>query len=149
MTTSYGLLDGKVVVLAGYGPGLGAALASRAVQEGARLVLASRTAEKLEAAAKDLRETGAEVLVVHAGQHAHGDAARRVQHVAQPAEPGGVRQAEVEQHAVHRTQPRARRRHVRRDLEVDRRAGLGQQFLDEERVAFFARNGLRKTISAG
>jgi NAD(P)-dependent dehydrogenase (short-subunit alcohol dehydrogenase family) len=67
MTTpaqSYGLLDGLVVVLAGYGPGLGAALASRALEEGARLVIASRTAEKLEAAAKELRSNGGEVLVV-------------------------------------------------------------------------------------
>ena len=62
--TGAGLLDGLVVVLAGYGPGLGAALATRATEEGARLVLASRTAEKLEAAAKDLREKGADVLVV-------------------------------------------------------------------------------------
>ena len=53
-----------VVVLAGYGPGLGAALASRAVAEGARLVLASRTAEKLEAAAKEAGSDGAGVLVV-------------------------------------------------------------------------------------
>ena len=62
---SYGLLDGLVVVLAGYGPGLGAALATRSLEEGARLVIASRTAEKLEAAAKELRSRpGAEVLVV-------------------------------------------------------------------------------------
>jgi len=68
MTTpakTYGLLDRLVVVLAGYGPGLGAALATRALEEGARLVIASRTAEKLEAAAKELRSRlGAEVLVV-------------------------------------------------------------------------------------
>jgi len=59
-----GLLDGLVVVLVGYGPGMGAALAARSAEEGARLVLASRSAEKLDAAAKELRSSGAEVLTV-------------------------------------------------------------------------------------
>lgn len=59
-----GLFTDKVVVLAGYGPGLGAALAARFVAEGARLVLASRTPEKLEAAAEKLRAEGGEVLTV-------------------------------------------------------------------------------------
>ena len=54
-----GLLQGRVVVLAGYGPGLGAALAKRSVEEGAKLVIASRTAEKLETAAEELRAAGA------------------------------------------------------------------------------------------
>ncbi len=58
------LLVDKVVVLAGYGPGLGAALAERSAAEGARLVLASRTRDKLEAAADKLRADGAEVTVV-------------------------------------------------------------------------------------
>lgn len=59
-----GLLQDRVVVLAGYGPGLGAALARRSVEEGAKLVIASRTAEKLEAAAEELRADGAAVLPV-------------------------------------------------------------------------------------
>ena len=59
-----GLLQDRVVVLAGYGPGLGTALARRSVEEGARLVIASRTAEKLEAAAEELRRDGATVLPV-------------------------------------------------------------------------------------
>lgn len=59
-----GLLDEKVVVIAGYGPGLGAALAARAAAEGARLVLASRTAAKLDEAAEKLRADGAEVVCV-------------------------------------------------------------------------------------
>jgi NADP-dependent 3-hydroxy acid dehydrogenase YdfG len=59
-----GLLDKRVVVLAGYGPGLGAALASRAAAEGAQLVIASRTADKLEEAAETLRGEGATVLPV-------------------------------------------------------------------------------------
>ena len=61
---SNGLLQGKVVVLAGYGPGLGTALANRSVEEGARLVIASRTVSKLEAAAEALRGKGATVLPV-------------------------------------------------------------------------------------
>jgi len=48
------LLKDKVVVLAGLGPGLGAALAERAAAEGAQLVLAARTPEKLTAAAAEL-----------------------------------------------------------------------------------------------
>ena len=55
------ILQDKVVVLAGLGPGLGAALARRAVDEGAKLVLAARTEEKLAAAAAEL---GDNVLTV-------------------------------------------------------------------------------------
>ncbi len=58
------ILKDKVVVLAGLGPGLGAALASQAAVHGASLVLAARTEEKLVAAAKELSETGARVLAV-------------------------------------------------------------------------------------
>jgi NAD(P)-dependent dehydrogenase (short-subunit alcohol dehydrogenase family) len=59
-----GLLAGRVVVVAGYGPGLGSALASRSVAEGARVVIASRTLSKLEAAAKELDAEGSTVLPV-------------------------------------------------------------------------------------
>jgi NAD(P)-dependent dehydrogenase (short-subunit alcohol dehydrogenase family) len=58
-----GLLKDRVVVLAGYGPGLGTALAQRSIEEGARLVIASRTQEKLENAAKELRTAGAEAVL--------------------------------------------------------------------------------------
>src|SRR3712207_6446973 len=58
------LFDGQVVVVAGYGAGLGAALAERSAAEGAKVVIASRTAEKLEAAAEQLRGSGATVLTV-------------------------------------------------------------------------------------
>jgi NAD(P)-dependent dehydrogenase (short-subunit alcohol dehydrogenase family) len=59
-----GLLRDRVVVLAGYGPGLGAALAKRSVEEGAKLVIASRTVEKLEAAAEELTAAGGTVVPV-------------------------------------------------------------------------------------
>jgi len=55
------ILQDKVVVLAGLGPGLGASLARRASAEGAKLVLAARTEEKLVAAAEEL---GGDVLTV-------------------------------------------------------------------------------------
>ncbi|QIK68683.1 SDR family oxidoreductase [Nocardioides sp. HDW12B] len=61
---SFGLLRGRVVVVAGYGPGLGAALASRSAEEGARVVLASRTQHKLDDAVERLREAGHEALAV-------------------------------------------------------------------------------------
>ena len=48
------ILQDKVVVVAGFGPGLGASLARRALAEGAKLVVAARTADKLEAAAAEL-----------------------------------------------------------------------------------------------
>ena len=55
------LLKDKVVVIAGLGPGLGASLARRAADEGAKLVLAARTEDKLAKAAEEL---GGDVLTV-------------------------------------------------------------------------------------
>ena len=63
MPSTNGLLRDRVVVLAGYGPGLGTALAQRSVEEGARLVIASRTESKLVAAAEELRAAGAEAVL--------------------------------------------------------------------------------------
>ena len=60
----HGLLKDKVVVVAGYGYGLGAALAEQAALQGAQLVIAARTQEKLEAAAKELRGHRVGVLAV-------------------------------------------------------------------------------------
>src|SRR3984885_12734720 len=42
------MLDGKVVVISGVGPGLGTTLAHRCTREGADLVLAARTPERLD-----------------------------------------------------------------------------------------------------
>jgi NAD(P)-dependent dehydrogenase (short-subunit alcohol dehydrogenase family) len=55
------ILKGKVVVVAGLGPGLGMSLARRAAEEGGKLVLAARTEDKLDKAAAEL---GGDVLTV-------------------------------------------------------------------------------------
>ncbi len=53
-----GLLDGKVVVISGVGPGLGTTLARRCAENGADLVLAARTVERLEDVAKQVTGSG-------------------------------------------------------------------------------------------
>ncbi|MDR3664072.1 MAG: SDR family oxidoreductase [Mycobacterium sp.] len=59
-----GLLDGKVVVISGVGPGLGTTLARRCAQNGADLVLAARTVERLDVVAKEVTELGRRALSV-------------------------------------------------------------------------------------
>ena len=58
------LLDGKVVIVSGAGPGLGQALIVLAAREGARVAISARTPGKLDAAEREIRELGldAEVL---------------------------------------------------------------------------------------
>jgi len=60
------LLEDKVVVVSGIGPGLGVHLATQAAEAGARLVIAARTAEKLDSAERDIATLapGTEVLKV-------------------------------------------------------------------------------------
>ena len=58
------LLQDKVVVLSGVGPGLGRALGEQAALMGADLVLASRTERRLEKMAAVVREHGRRALVV-------------------------------------------------------------------------------------
>src|SRR6476660_7608444 len=57
-------VDGRVVMIVGAGPGLGATLARRCAEDGADLVLASRTASTLERIAADTRAAGERVLAV-------------------------------------------------------------------------------------
>jgi NAD(P)-dependent dehydrogenase (short-subunit alcohol dehydrogenase family) len=59
-----GMLDGKVVVISGVGPALGTTLARRCARDGADLVLAARTAERLDDVAKQITDTGHRAVAV-------------------------------------------------------------------------------------
>jgi NAD(P)-dependent dehydrogenase (short-subunit alcohol dehydrogenase family) len=58
------LLEDRVVVIAGAGPGLGRTLALRCAREGAHVVLAARTASTLEAIAADVALCGRRALSI-------------------------------------------------------------------------------------
>jgi NAD(P)-dependent dehydrogenase (short-subunit alcohol dehydrogenase family) len=58
------MLDGKVVVISGVGPALGTTLARRCAAEGADLVLAARTVERLEDVAAQITGLGRRALSV-------------------------------------------------------------------------------------
>ncbi len=58
------LLDGKVVVISGVGPGLGTTLARRCALEGADLVLAARSADRLDDVAKKVVDLGRKAVAV-------------------------------------------------------------------------------------
>jgi NAD(P)-dependent dehydrogenase (short-subunit alcohol dehydrogenase family) len=63
MTTSE-LLVGKVVVVSGVGPGLGAAIALQSARAGADVLLVARNEKRLEKVAAEIREIGRQALVV-------------------------------------------------------------------------------------
>jgi NAD(P)-dependent dehydrogenase (short-subunit alcohol dehydrogenase family) len=58
------LLEDKVVVVSGVGPGLGRAIAEQCAKAGADLVLASRTESRLLEVADDVKQLGRRALVV-------------------------------------------------------------------------------------
>jgi len=58
------LLEGKVVCISGVGPALGTTLARRCAEQGADLVLAARTAERLHDVAKEIASTGRRAVAV-------------------------------------------------------------------------------------
>jgi NAD(P)-dependent dehydrogenase (short-subunit alcohol dehydrogenase family) len=59
-----GMLDGKVIVIAGVGPGVGRSLALAGAREGADIVLAARTAATLDEIAKEVADLGRRALPV-------------------------------------------------------------------------------------
>jgi NAD(P)-dependent dehydrogenase (short-subunit alcohol dehydrogenase family) len=59
-----GLLEGKVVVISGVGPALGTTLARRCAENGADLVLAARTVERLDEVAKQVTDLGRRAVSV-------------------------------------------------------------------------------------
>ena len=58
------ILAGKTVVVCGVGPGLGREIVAACLRDGANVVLAARTAAKIEAAAKELDPSGESVACV-------------------------------------------------------------------------------------
>jgi len=58
------MLDGKIVVISGVGPALGTTLARRCAQAGADLVLAARTAERLDDVAKQITDARRRAVAV-------------------------------------------------------------------------------------
>ncbi|OKH71469.1 short-chain dehydrogenase [Mycobacterium sp. SWH-M1] len=59
-----GMLENKVVLISGVGPALGTTLARRCAQEGADLVLAARTVERLEGVAGEIEGLGRRAVSV-------------------------------------------------------------------------------------
>ena len=58
------MLEGKVVVISGVGPGLGTTLARRCARAGADLVLAARSADRLDDVAKQVIDLGRKAVAV-------------------------------------------------------------------------------------
>ena len=65
------LLQDKVVVVSGIGPGLGASIALQTSKAGASVVLAARTERRLEKVAAQVREAGGQALVGPGGPAPH------------------------------------------------------------------------------
>ncbi len=59
-----GMLENKVVVISGVGPALGTTLARRCAEQGADLVLAARTVDRLDDVATKVRSLGRRALAV-------------------------------------------------------------------------------------
>lgn len=58
------LLDGKVALVSGVGPGMGRDVALRLAEQGAAVVLGARTVERVESVADDVRAAGGTATVV-------------------------------------------------------------------------------------
>lgn len=73
------MLDGKVILITGGSRGLGKALAKAFAAEGARAVIAARSAETLEAARREIEASGGTVLALAADMTQQQDIARVVE----------------------------------------------------------------------
>ncbi|MBT8150441.1 MAG: SDR family NAD(P)-dependent oxidoreductase, partial [Gammaproteobacteria bacterium] len=58
------LLENKVVIVSGIGPGLGIELAIRAAKEGAQLAICARTASKLDDAGAAIKKLGLDTKIL-------------------------------------------------------------------------------------
>lgn len=58
------MLDGKVVLVSGVGPGLGRSLAVRSAVAGARVVVAARTESRLDSVVDEIRDLGGQAVAV-------------------------------------------------------------------------------------
>ena len=58
------MLENKVVVISGVGPGLGQTLAKMAAREGAAVVLGARNQDFIEAVANEIREIGGQAVAL-------------------------------------------------------------------------------------
>jgi len=56
------ILENKVVIVSGIGPGLGQELAYGAAREGAKLVIAARSTELLNKLQAEISEAGSDVI---------------------------------------------------------------------------------------
>jgi NAD(P)-dependent dehydrogenase (short-subunit alcohol dehydrogenase family) len=75
-------LDGKVVLITGGTDGLGAALAARLVEEGARVAVCGRDARRLAGTEERLRQAGGDALAVQADVTSPADLERFVEAAA-------------------------------------------------------------------
>jgi 3-oxoacyl-[acyl-carrier protein] reductase len=71
-------LVGKVALVTGGSNGLGRATAATLAAEGARIAIVARTADRLQAAAEGIRQTGAEVVAIPGDVSKAGDCERVV-----------------------------------------------------------------------